>query len=656
MAISAAGQGPEFESLKKSLATAENDTAALLYYGRIADEYSEINPDSSFYYSSKMLPLAKKLELRLEEVFALCQMGYAQNNLGNYPRALQYLFSAMSISEDRKSERNILNSSYPPSDEFGDRTLPASDQRIARMCRNLLYIGVLYLNMGNYEQAKYYHLLSMPIAAKSNNLRLKTVSYLVMGRTYLLLKQLDSSHYYFQAAYDNAVKADYNRYMGSVLLNLGRVYLAKGKQDTAAWYYREALKNSKENGYFRGIVASNLALAELSNKAGMPDSSLFYIRSGLPDAFFLNAPDLLLRSYTALADLYLKSNDMDSTVKYQSLIIKIKDSLFNSKQVQQFQNIDFDEQQRKQEKEATEKAYQNKLKFYGLLTGLGFFLLLALFLWRNNRQKQKAYELLHRQKQETDVQKSRVENTLIELKSAQAQLIQAEKMASLGVLASGIAHEIQNPLNFVNNFSDLNKELLTELKDEISKGNIEQAKNIADDLMVNEDKIHQHGNRAEVIIKGMLQHSQGSHGVKELTDINALVDEYLRLACQVMKSKDDAAMVSVKKDFDASAGKINVIQQDIGRVLLNLFSNACHSVMEKMKIGPAGYKPEVIVSTHVDTNADNSSIRQFANALIISVKDNGMGIPDQIKEKIFQPFFTTKPTGQGTGLGIIHEL
>jgi signal transduction histidine kinase len=240
-----------------------------------------------------------------------------------------------------------------------------------------------------------------------------------------------------------------------------------------------------------------------------------------------------------------------------------------------------------------------------------------------------------------EVEKIRLEKTLEHLKAAQAQLIQSEKMASLGELTAGIAHEIQNPLNFVNNFSEVNIELLVEMKDEIDKGNLDEVKAIADDVIENQEKINHHGKRADAIVKGMLQHSRNSSGVKEPTNINALADEYLRLAYHGLRAKDKSFNATMKTDFDETIGNINVIPQDIGRVILNLITNAFYVVDEKKKQHPNGYEPTVSVST-----------KKINGKVEIKVKDNGNGIPQKVLDKIFQPFFTTKPTGQGTGLGL----
>ncbi|MEI9917423.1 MAG: two-component regulator propeller domain-containing protein [Bacteroidota bacterium] len=271
---------------------------------------------------------------------------------------------------------------------------------------------------------------------------------------------------------------------------------------------------------------------------------------------------------------------------------------------------------------------------YILLSASAVFLFIR---WRTKALSQEKLLLEERVAART----SELKQSLEDLKSTQDQLIQSEKMASLGELTAGIAHEIQNPLNFVNNFSDLNKELLLEVKDEIAKGNLDEANSIASDVISNEEKINFHGKRADGIVKGMLQHSRSSTGTRELTDINALADEYLRLAFHGLRAKDKSFNATMKTDFDKTIGNINIVPQDIGRVILNLITNAFYTVNEKKKSGVENYEPTVSVIT-----------KKAGNRVMISVKDNGNGIPASIKDKILQPFFTTKPTGQGTGLGL----
>ena len=238
-------------------------------------------------------------------------------------------------------------------------------------------------------------------------------------------------------------------------------------------------------------------------------------------------------------------------------------------------------------------------------------------------------------------QKNALEEALNTLKATQSQLIQSEKMASLGELTAGIAHEIQNPLNFMNNFSDLNNELIDEIKEELRLGNLTEALYIAENIAENEQKINFHGKRADAIVKGMLLHSRVSNGHKEPTNLNSLADEYLRLAYHGLRAKDKSFNATLVTQFDPELGLIDLIPQDMGRAILNLITNAFYTITEKKSQHPEGYEPTVTVST-----------RKFIDRVEIGVKDNGNGIPQEILDKIFQPFFTTKPTGQGTGLGL----
>jgi signal transduction histidine kinase len=279
--------------------------------------------------------------------------------------------------------------------------------------------------------------------------------------------------------------------------------------------------------------------------------------------------------------------------------------------------------------------------------GIYGLILLAALMAAHRVQKARTIRMERERTHRRELEQARaIEKAYTELKTTQAQLIQSEKMASLGELTAGIAHEIQNPLNFVNNFAEVSGELIDEMKQELAVGSWQLAGEIADDLKQNLEKINYHGKRADAIVKGMLQHSRTSSGQKEPTDINALADEYLRLSYHGFRAKDKSFNSDFKTDFDESLPKINVIPQDIGRVLLNLINNAFYAVSVRnlsalSNLTGSEYKPTVIVST-----------RKSGAMVEISVIDNGPGIPGEIKEKIFQPFFTTKPTGQGTGLGL----
>ncbi len=634
------------DSLQQQIDSTKSDTAKLVLTRLISRVYSEINSDSCYVYATKSLELAKKLKLKLVEASALREIGYAQMNMGNYPRSLQTILSGLAIAQDPKSEAGALTGHYPGDDALSNHAASPHAQRLAELGFTQQILGILYGNANNNEKAMFHHREAIKWATESGNVPLQSVVNMTMARTYLNLKKPDSALLTEQKAYDQVIQSGYQRYLGSVLLNMGRIYAVMGSPRVAAEYYKKALEASAYRNYYpRGVVASNLLLAEYYHENAKRDSSLEYIRNALAVAEEMNTPELLQRCYTAMAKHYNTIKNNDSTVKYQALIIQTNGKLFDSKQAQQFKNIDFDEQQRQAQIEAAQKDYRQKMGTYALLAGLALFLFIAFILWRSSRQRKLANIQLSRQKRE-------LEAALETLKTTQSQLIQSEKMASLGELTAGIAHEIQNPLNFVNNFSEVNQELLEELRNEKAKPKSERNEQLEDDLLTsieqNLEKINHHGKRADAIVKGMLQHSRASSPQKEPIDVNALVDEYLRLAYHGLRAKDKSFNTKFETDFDPLLQKIIAVPQEIGRVVLNLINNAFYSVSEKSKLlqegsfaVAQGYEPKIYVSTKkMNGNAE------------IRVRDNGMGIPAEIADKIFQPFFTTKPAGQGTGLGL----
>jgi len=368
--------------------------------------------------------------------------------------------------------------------------------------------------------------------------------------------------------------------------------------------------------------------AQLRIKQGRLQEAIDFLK--LDIIRLLNHRVEILTDYRLIAELYTKMGNGTKAAEAYSIFIAKQDSLLTDQE--KYRSISFEAEQQMNEKELSIANLESKNRIAALsrnfLIGIAALLLLiAVGMYQRFRFKKKANTVL--------------ETTLSNLKSTQAQLIQSEKMASLGELTAGIAHEIQNPLNFVNNFSEVNKELLFEMKDEIKKGNLDEINIIADDLISNEEKINHHGRRADAIVKGMLQHSSSGSGKKEPTKINDLADEYLRLAYHGLKAKDKSFNATIKTDFDENIGKINIVPQDIGKAILNLITNAFYAVNEKGNKNIVGYEPTVEIST-----------KKEGNTVFIAVKDNGSGIPQKILDKIFQPFFTTKPTGQGTGLGL----
>ena len=494
-----------------------------------------------------------------------------------------------------------------------------------------------------FEQCIMYCKRAESLAQLTGDKHLLSRIYNDIGSAYNEMNQPDSGLIYAQ----KAVNSDYER-NDSVNLpfsvsTLGESYIAKKEYEKAISCIKKSKWIAKAINNYLALSWSLNDLAQIFLETSQLDSARYYAHRAVELSTDYGFKEQLMRSYEYLYKSYEITDTKDSVYKYFRLSINTKDLLYTAQKAKDIQTINFREQIRQQEIEQDKIQMQNKIRTYAMLTGLVFILIVAFILFRYARQKQKANAVL--------------EATLSNLKSTQSQLIQAEKMASLGELTAGIAHEIQNPLNFVNNFSEVNSELIDELTEEVEKGNLDEVKAIAKDIKENELKINHHGKRADAIVKGMLQHSRSSRSQKEPTDINALVDEYLRLAYHGLRAKDKTFNAILKTDFDESIGKIDIIPQDIGRVILNLITNAFYAVDEKKKMqtlegfktlqGFENFEPTVSVSTKLIIPPSGG-----LRGVKISVKDNGSGIPQKVLDKIFQPFFTTKPTGQGTGLGL----
>jgi two-component system NtrC family sensor kinase len=460
-----------------------------------------------------------------------------------------------------------------------------------------------------------------------------------LALSYQKLNKLDSALWFAQKGYDLTFQAkNFTRYLTLASAVLGEIHSELGQYELARKYFYIGVQQSKavNNTYFLARNYNNLA--DLLYKTHYPDSSIYYARLSLQLCQEHKFSEYALYASSILTKIYESQDKPDSTIKYMRIMLAAKDSVLGQSKVKEFQKFLFDEEQRKQDLQKEQEQYKNSIKTYELLAAMFGLLLIAFILWRNNRQKQRA--------------NVKIEKAYKDLKVTQAQLIHREKMASLGELTAGIAHEIQNPLNFVNNFSEVNVELLNELKEgpfqKLPEADKKEAEEFFADLTQNLEKINRHGKRAAAIVKGMLQHSLTNAEQKEPTDINALAAEYLRLSYHGLRANDKSFHATMQTDFDETIGKINVVPQDIGRVLLNFFNNAFYSVNEKEKrigeglpAGEAGYEPTISVST-----------KKINDKIQITVRDNGDGIPQKVLDKIFQPFFTTKPAGQGTGLGL----
>ncbi len=632
------------DSLQMAFQQAQDDSVKFKVSRAIYTFYEETNRDSALHYARLRYSIAKKYNRRIEEAYLQGQMAYQQIYLGRFSEALTNLTEAIQIASSCKDGNTW---------ELTPFSTPGKSRQVTLSMLNHMY-GHLKLQTGSTESLHYFKEGRRIGLEIGNDFRV-TVGDMVLASNYLKLNQPDSALLYAKEGEEYGLRGGISKYIAYIWSVMGDIYRQKGNDSLALSYYQKSLQLAKTEGNFTVVAGTYESLVNYYQSKNNADSIFQYAALNLAVVKSLGAVTSFVSSeinvgkvYQHLAMAYSLKKNTDSTNKYLQLALTVKDSLTAIKlqRLAAFQRLTLDEQLRLQNEEKKRTETENKRKMYILFAGIAVAFIIILLIYKNNRQKQKAFNLLQIQKAETDLQKEKADAALQELKSTQSQLIQSEKMASLGELTAGIAHEIQNPLNFVKNFSEVSNELIGEMVDEADKGNTEEVKTIAKDVQQNLEKVLYHGKRADAIVKGMLQHSRSSSGQKEPTDINALADEYLRLAYHGLRAKDKSFNATLKTDYDDRIDKINVIPQDIGRVILNLITNAFYVVNEKALSAASAptavkYEPTVSVST-----------KKEGNKVVISVKDNGNGISPKILDKIFQPFFTTKPTGQGTGLGL----
>ncbi|WP_018618976.1 ATP-binding protein [Spirosoma luteum] len=608
-------------------------------------------------------------------------MGNIYSSLANYPQALANYEKALKGAEESGSKTGVvvslnnIGNVYSEQGEY-DKAL---DYRLKSLQLNEAMgfqgppkelnfdnVGQSYLNLANYSQALTYLQNGLNISKANRN---KTI----LVRSYNNLSQL-----YLKIAIDSNATS---------LTTLLRSNKTSTLQKASA-YADSALVLAKEQGDLRYLYRAYQTRSQIQDALGDPQAALANYQD------FIKTKDLVINQQNsnqiAVATLQYDFDKKETALQFQQQLTAAqlqKQTLLTSQQAQalilkaqaaelankerDLQRLQYlQERAAKQDKEKqlalsqreqalkatalelsqTEVKNQTQQRTY-LLAGFGLLAALLGFIVYGYAQKQKANTVLQRQKEEINQKSSQLEQSLAELKATQTQLVQKEKMASLGELTAGIAHEIQNPLNFVNNFSEVSAELVTELEEEQQKPNrdTDLEAELLVDLKQNLQKITHHGSRASAIVRGMLEHSRSSTGEKQPTNLNALADEYFKLAYHGLKAKDKEFNAELVTDFMPDLGMINVVPQEIGRVLLNLYNNAFYAVQQRSKnlqglqdlTGLNNYQPNVTVST-VQANGK----------VEIRVSDNGTGIPEAVKAKIFQPFFTTKPTGEGTGLGL----
>lgn len=604
------------DSLRKAYQKNKQDTTLVdLLVKKSTADYLTTNVDSGMICARQALTLAQKINFKKGEVRAKAAIATFLNISGDLPGSLKITFEAL-----------------PEAIKLGEMREIASFYNTR---------GLTYSLLNEHQKSLDNYYAFLRVTEKYHYTYLTTVALNNIARQYLDMNRLDSAIWLNQKAYDIDIKKKLLKSIGYQIRNFGIIRFKKRDMPGAIAWYKKSLADSSARGNHYLQSEDYRRIAEAYQKLNKTDSCINYGKKALEEAKLDRNPNIVQLAGTLLTAAYQLKNDFKNAFYYQQVTQAAKDSLFSQQKTLQVQNLAYNEEQRKQEAKASELAYQNRVRFYVMLGVIGVFILIAGILVYANTQRKKAYKLLRRQNEQIESQRKDLEKTVADLKTTQRQLIQSEKMASLGELTAGIAHEIQNPLNFVNNFSEVSMELLDEMQSELAEGDTDEATVLAVNIKGNLEKISQHGKRADFIVKGMLQHSRTNAGEKQLTNINVLADEFFKLAFHGLRAKDKSFNAEMVTRFDADLPKVNVVQQDIGRVMLNLINNAFYAVNEKAKTANPGYKPTV----ELTTAASNGHIE-------IRVKDNGHGIPQKVIDKIFQPFFTTKPTGQGTGLGL----
>jgi two-component system NtrC family sensor kinase len=603
------------DSLTQELRFIHDDSLKVEMLLQIADSYSDRNPDTTIYYAQEALQLAKQIKNIPAQMGAMSFIGEAFIYKGNLPEALRLGLEAIEMGKDHPVR---VSGGVGPN--YGN-------------------LGSLYLQIGNYDKAMQYF-KKMILMGDYDNIGV-AYGYYYLAEVYEKTDQLDSANISLQKSYKKFSAINYSYYpkiydVYPPWYNLrAKIYLKQNKPELALKDLFSSLSMTLRTGEISHLSNTYIDISNYYEKFNQIDSSIYYAEKAFREANKISYTKGILGASEILAKQFERTDPVKA-LNYYKLASETRNKLYGAGNIQIMRDMIDQEEKKQAEIEAAKIAYQNRLKMNAIL-GITFTLFgFAIFLFIIIRRKQKA--------------KQKIESAYELLRSTQKQLIQSEKMASLGELTAGIAHEIQNPLNFVNNFSEVSIELVDELQEELNMNNPDVAREISNDIKQNLGKIHHHGKRAEGIVKGMLQHSRTSQGEKEPTDINALADEYLRLAYHGLRAKDKSFTADFKTDFDKSLPKVNVVPQDMGRVLLNLINNAFYAVSSKALATEDGdYKPLITVSTkHIPL----SEGAQGEEKIEISVKDNGPGISEQVRDKIFQPFFTTKPTGQGTGLGL----
>jgi signal transduction histidine kinase len=604
---------------------------------------------------------------------ATAQQGDFVESILNFQEALNYFHEI----NDKTGEANILSNLGSIYYMLGNGTkaleLHFESLKISEEIDNKLRIGTSFNNIGTVylenkstiTEALSFFKKSLEVFEGIEEKQGMATAAMNIGEVYFLELKYDSAIYFHQLALglcDGTIDATFP------LTQLGEINAELGNFQKAFDYHKRALAISERLDAKFELTQGLIGLAKTQKIQKDFEGAISTFERAKLLAIEIDAKNELVDVYLSLAETQSLVGDYKAAYENEVNAKFVEDEIakLSTDRMIQRLRLEFDLDKKEAEIELLQKdtelknaaVFNQRIIIFASLAGLLMFVGISIVLFRNNLSKQKANRLLEKQKEEIHAQRENIATAYDQLKLTQSQLIQSEKMASMGELASGIAHEIQNPLNFVNNFTEVSDEMVDEVLEEQGKSLEKRDEKLVQDLLrdvkSNLQKIRKHGLQADAIVKNMLEHSKQGQGTRELTDLNSLANGFLRMSYHSFLSKlrnSEDMNLDVKLDISTEDNlpKINVVPQEIGKVLLNLLNNAFYAVHERMlqeKGGPNSYQPEVKVTTRRITRPNGQS------GISVTIKDNGIGIPDSLKEKIFQPFFTTKPTGSGTGLGL----
>ncbi|MFD2787405.1 tetratricopeptide repeat-containing sensor histidine kinase [Hymenobacter rubripertinctus] len=638
LSLAAAAQSPQTRPLQRALARATTDTARVLLLADLAATYRYSRFDSVQYYAQRGLRLARRIGYAKGEGRSLSRMAILPGERGNLPQALRVNLRALALNEASHDAEGTA--------------------------RTLNQTGLLYFALDDYRPSLRYYFRALGLYRQAGTTDTSQLVSVItnLGASYEGLGRLDSAAFFLNQAWQltNRARAGGWSCWGNpapyLLREIGLLQMQQGHQGEALSFYRRSAQASFPENDQRSASRAYQYMAELFKQQHQPDSSIFYARKALALAYPLPFVVGILRNSTLLTQAFEARHQLDSALRYLHVMLTAQDSLYDPRRIKQLDAIGFAEQNRLLELEAERHQLLARLRTGALAAGLAGLLLASLLLWRSNRRQQRANQRLQQlhtqlshQADELTEQRDNLIRTLKELKITQSQLVLREKMASLGELMAGVAHEIQQPVSNVRRFAAVSATLCQELRQQTSRQEPTDAPEpeIADELLrnleQNQRKIMHHSQRAESIVRGMLEYSQGGGSARQLTDLNALAEEYLRLVYHDLRAKNRHLNVALLLRLDPAMERLSVVRQDVGRALVGIFSAALLAVQQRLQTGQEDYVPQVELSTH-----------RTATSLEIRVRDNGAERSAEALATVFQRF--PGGTGGELSLALSHDL